>query len=324
MADGRYRGSRNAAAKFTDIETPGSGQDRRSRHTMPILHIVDGKLIEKYDRGPLARQRRFLLAPFASTWHHRDLIGAILRRELHDRFKGSVAGWVWAIVTPLLSLVTYTLIFRGAIKLPGGTASGTQVDYALFIFGGLVAFNLFTEMAYRAPSLMHEYSHYIKQTMFPAEMLPVISTLRATFYASISLALMLVAQLLLSGTLYWTVLAVPLWLIPFVVFLIGITWLLSATGAYSRDTYYLMMTIAPWLMFVTPVFFSRSALSPNMQMLMYVNPLTGYIEILRSLVVFGELPSLAVCAWTVFLAFLAFWFGFWFFNRHRPSIADVI
>ena len=165
----------------------------------------------------------------------------------------------------MISLVTYTLVFGGAAKLPNGKIANSPIDYALFVFGGLIAFNFFTEMAYRAPSLLHEYAHYLKQTMFPAEMLPVISTLRATTYASIGLTLMLLCQLFFSGTLYWTVLLLPLWFIPFLAFLLGITWLLSAMGAFTRDTAYLMMTIAPVLMFATPVFFSHETLSPDVQ-----------------------------------------------------------
>jgi lipopolysaccharide transport system permease protein len=179
-------------------------------------------------------------------------------------------------------------------------------------------------MAYRAPSLLHEYSHFIKQTMFPAEMLAVISTLRATTYASIALVLMLLAQLIMSGTLYWTVLALPLWFALFVVFLVGITWLLSAMGAFTRDAAYLMMTIAPLLMFITPVFFAPQALTPTVRLLLYANPLSGFIEIVRDLVVFGVLPNLLVCLWTATWSVVAFWFGFWFFRRHRDGIADVI
>ena len=176
----------------------------------------------------------------------------------------------------------------------------------------------------RAPSLMHEYAHYIKATMFPREMLPVISTLRATAYTSIALGLMLATQLLFSGSLHWTVLLLPLWFIPFLAFLMGITWLLSAMGAFTRDTAYLMMTIAPVLMFATPVFFSHEALSPDVKLLMYANILTGFIEIIRDIVVFGQLPSILVVGWTVFLSSLTFWIGYWFFRRQQDGITDVI
>ena len=74
----------------------------------------------------------------------------------------------------------------------------------------------------------------------------------------ISYANMLACQLIFGGTLYWTVLLLPLWFIPFLAFLLGITWLLSAMGAFTRDTAYLMMTIAPVLMFATPVFWSHA------------------------------------------------------------------
>ena len=179
-------------------------------------------------------------------------------------------------------------------------------------------------MAYRAPSLLHEYAHYIKQTMFPAAMLPVISTLRAMTYASIGLALMLLCQLAFTGSLHWTVLLLPLWFIPFLTFLIGLTWLLSAMGAFTRDAAYFMMTISPVLMFATPVFFSHEALSPNMRLVMYANILTGFIEIVRDIVVLGNLPNLLVCLWTLFLALLTFWVGYWFFRRQSGAIADVI
>ena len=290
---------------------------------VPFLHIVDGRTVVA-PRSFGGRAVRFLCEPFASAWHHRDLIAAILQRELRERFKGSVAGWVWAIFSPLLSLVTYTIVFSGAVNLPNNAASNSPIDYGLFIFGGLMAFNFFSEMAYRAPSLLHEYAHYIKQTMFPAEMLSVISTLRATAYAAIGLALMLICQLVFSGFLHWTVALLPLWFLTFLAFLTGLTWLLAALGAFTRDTAYLMMTLAPVLMFATPVFFSHETLSPNIKLLMYANVLTGFIEIIRDLVVFGRLPSAAVCAWTLFLSAVTFWAGYWFFRSQQDGIADVI
>lgn len=297
--------------------------DRHLEDT-PLLHVVDGK--EVIPGNPTAAQRllRFLAEPFTGAWRHRDLIVAILRRELRERFSGSVAGWVWAIVAPLISLLTYTLVFGGAVKLPNGNPAHSPIDYALFVFGGLIAFNFFTEMAYRAPSLLHEYAHYLKQTMFPAQMLPVISTLRATTYATIGLALMLVCQLVFGGTLYWTVLLLPLWFLPFLAFLLGITWLLSAMGAFTRDTAYLMMTVAPVLMFATPVFWSHEALSPDLRLVMYLNILTGFIEIIRDIVVFGQVPDGWVVAWTVFLSATTFWVGYWFFRRQQDAITDVI
>lgn len=291
---------------------------------MPLLHYIDGKAVDAANMSRRARLSRFFRTPFASAWHHRELILAVLRRELRERFKGSAAGWVWAVASPLIALVTYTVVFGGSTKLPNNAEAASSTDYALFIFGGLVAFNFFTEMAYRAPSLLHEYAHYIKQTMFPAEMLPVISVLRAMSYACIGLALMLGCQLVFTGSLHWTVLLLPFWFVPFIALLLGMTWLLSALGAFTRDTSYLVSSVAPLLMFATPVFFSHETLSPTVRLLMYANVMTGFIEIIRDLVVFGRIPNLLVYAWTFFLSAGTFWFGYWYFLRQRDQIADVL
>ena len=288
-----------------------------------VLHIVDGEPVVAGRLRPLVRLGRFLAKPFVSAWHHRDLIAVILQRELYERFKGSVAGWIWAVVAPILSLATYTVAFGGAAKLPNNQVASSPFDYSLFIFGGLIAFNFFSEMTYRAPSLLQEYAHYIKQTMFPAEMLPIISTLRAAVYSSIGVALMLAFQLVF-GVPHWTMLLVPLWAIPFLGFLIGFTWFLSALGVFTRDVSYFMGTISPLLMFATPVFFSHEILPPPWDLVMYANILTGYIEIVRDLVVWGRLPGLWVCLWTILLSALTFWGGYWFFERNRVNIADVV
>ena len=77
-------------------------------------------------------------------------------------------------------------------------------------------------------------------------------------------------------------------------------------------------------MFATPVFWSIDGFSPNVRLLMYLNPLTGFIEIIRHLTVLGTLPRLPVVAWTLLLSLVSFYFGFWFFRRQRDRIADVI
>ena len=80
---------------------------------MPSVNVVNGKQIVVVDVGPIARVVRFFAKPFRQMWHHQDLIQAILRREVAERFKGSVAGWVWAVVAPLLAIAVYTLAFLG-------------------------------------------------------------------------------------------------------------------------------------------------------------------------------------------------------------------
>jgi lipopolysaccharide transport system permease protein len=262
-------------------------------------------------------------APFLQAWHHRDLIVAILRREIRERFKGSVAGWVWAVLAPLLGIAVYTFAFTAAVKLPYDVGN-SRIGYALFIFSGIIVFNFFSEIAFRAPMLLHEYSHFIKQTIFPSDTLAMISTLRATVYSGIALFVMLAFQFLATGSLPWTVLLLPFIVLPFLAFLIGVAWVLSALGAFTRDAGYLMITIVPLFMFATPVFYSPTSLPAPIDFWIYVNALTGYVEVMRDIVLFGKLPDWRVYVWTLFTSAVTFWFGYWLFDRYRNVIVDVI
>lgn len=292
---------------------------------MPSVKVVNGKQIVVENLGPIERFTSFLAKPFAQMWQHRDLVMAILRREVRERFKGSIAGWVWAIVAPLLAIAVYTFAFSTNLKLPVSDGTdGKQISYSLFIFSGIIVFNFFSEMAFRAPMLLHEYTHFIKQTIFPSDMLAVISTLRATAYTLISGAVMLLFQLAMTGGLPWTVILIPLIFIPFMAFLIGMSWFLAALGAFTRDAGYLMITVVPLMMFATPIFYSHLALPEPLNFWIYANALTGFVEVMRDIVLLGKLPNMLVYGWTLVTSVVTFYFGYWFFDRYRNVIVDVL
>jgi lipopolysaccharide transport system permease protein len=292
---------------------------------MPSVNIVNGRQIVVEHLDPGERFARFLVKPFRQMRDHQELIQAVLRRELRARFQGSVGGWFWAVVAPLVAIAVYTFAFTTNLQLPLADTMGShRIAYALFIFSGIVVFNFFSEMAYRSPMLMHEYAHYIKQTIFPSDMLPVIAMLRATAYTAISVVVMLLFQLAVSGRLQWTALLIPLVFPPLMAFLAGMAWFLCAVGAFTRDAGYLMINIVPLFMFATPVFYPHTSLSAPFDLLIYVNALTGYIEVMRDIVLLGKLPNPLVVGWILLTSVTTFYFGYWFFDRYRNVIVDVI
>ena len=123
-------------------------------------------------------------------------------------------------------------------------------------------------------------------------MLAVISTLRATLYTVISIVVLLIFQLIVVCSLPWTVLLLPFIFIPFLAFLIGMSWFLCAVGAFTRDAGYLMINIVPLFMFATPVFYPQTMLPPPLDFWIYINALTGYVEVMRDIVLVGNLPEL--------------------------------
>jgi lipopolysaccharide transport system permease protein len=292
---------------------------------MPSVKVVNGKQIVVEALDSRARFRRFLAKPLLQIRYNREIILAILRRELASRFTGSAGGWLWAVAAPLFAIAVYTFAFTTKLQMSFVGEQGQKpITYALFIFAGLIVFNFFSEMAYRSPMLLHEYAHFIKQTIFPSDMLAVISTLRAAAYTGIGAVVMLICVAAVKGGLPWTVILMPLVFLPLMAFLMGLSWFLCAIGAFTRDAGYLMINIVPLLMFMTPVFFSHSSRPPPWDILLYLNALTAYVEVVRDLVLVGKLPNPLVILWILMTSTFTFYFGYWFFDRYRNVIVDVI
>ena len=292
---------------------------------MPSVKVVNGKQIVVEALDPSQRFKRFLAKPLLEMRYNREIILAILRRELASRFTGSAGGWLWAVAAPLFAIAVYTFAFTTKLQMTFVGEQGQKpIAYALFIFAGLIVFNFFSEMAYRSPMLLHEYAHFIKQTIFPSDMLAVISTLRAAAYTGIGAIVMLICVAAVKGGLPWTVIYVPLIFIPLAAFLMGLSWFLSAIGAFTRDAGYLMINIVPLFMFLTPVFFSHSNMSFPVNLLYYANALTAYVEAMRDLVLVGTFPNPLVILWMLATSIFTFYFGYWFFDRYRNVIVDVI
>jgi lipopolysaccharide transport system permease protein len=265
-----------------------------------------------------------LAEPLFSAYRHRDLIRVIVWRELAQRFRGSVIGWIWACLTPLALLSFYTIIFSGPVKISTTPDEAGVAAYALSIFAALIIFNLFSELANRAPTLLHENAWFVKKTIFPSDVLAWVALIRALVYASISAVLLIAFKLVLTGTLSLTVLLIPLVILPYCFFLLGVTWLLSALGALTRDVFHLMSSVMPVLIFASPVFYTVRELPAASRSYAYINPLAGYMEMMRDIVLRGAVPDLLVYAGAAAASLLFFWWGHAVYSRYRSILIDVI
>jgi lipopolysaccharide transport system permease protein len=264
------------------------------------------------------------LAPLRVGWHHRELILAVLRRELADRFSGSAFGWVWAVVGPLITLGIYTVTLTKAMQLPVATAHGNTSTYALSTFVGLIVFGVFAELCSRAPLLMHEHAWFLKTSIFPSETLAWTAVLRALSYAGISFLVLLVFEVALDGIPPLSILLLPFIVAPLVMFLLGMVWFLAAIGAFTRDMSYLMITFIPLAMFATPVFYRVTDLPDPLRALAYANPLGTAIEMMRAAVLDGvSPPALAYCGFLV-VSVAVCRGGYAVFERYKGILIDVI
>ncbi|QAY94855.1 ABC transporter [Methylovirgula ligni] len=265
-----------------------------------------------------------LITPLARAWHFRELIRAVVRRELMARFSGSILGWLWAIFGPLLMLSVYTVIFSHAVGIRASTAAHGVANYSLNIFVGLIVFNLFGELAYRAPGLLHEHVNFIKKSIFPSETLAWTAAIRAAVYAAISFCVLLVFELLITHKLPPTILLLPFVFVPFFLFLLGVSWFLMALGSFTRDVMHLMASIVPVFMFATPIFYSIDDVPGNLKIFLRANIVGDYVELTRDVVLLDKIPNPWLYLGTVIVSLLVFRSAYRFYMRYKNVFVDVI
>jgi lipopolysaccharide transport system permease protein len=261
----------------------------------------------------------------ASLSAHRELIGQLVRRDVIGRYRGSLLGVAWSLFNPILMLLVYTFVFSFVFKTRwGGDAGDSHTSFAILLFVGMIVHALFSEVANRAPALILANISYVKRVVFPLEILPWVTLGSALFHGTVSLIVLLAAQLLFNHGLPWTLILFPLLLVPFLTLIIGIAWFLAATGVYVRDIAQTIGIITMVMLFLSPVFYPLSSLPPRTQIAFYVNPLTFMIEESRKVLLLGQLPSWGGLFVYSLIAMAVAWGGFWWFQKTRRGFADVV
>ena len=271
-----------------------------------------------------------------ALWRQRELWWQLSQREVQGRYRGSMLGWGWSLITPLLMLAVYTFVFSQIFRARWGDLqqSGPLV-FAINLFAGLIVFNFFAETANRGPGLILSNANLVTKVIFPLEILPAVTVATALFHALTSLVVLVAFQvtngLISAGAssanglgIHPTLLWLPLVWLPLVSCCLALGWLLSALGVFLRDLGQVIGVFVNLLMFLSAVFYPLSSLPPQWQPLLQLNPLVLVIEQTRRVAVNGQLPSLSYLLWGGLIGLLACELSFRSFQKARRGFADVL
>jgi ABC-type polysaccharide/polyol phosphate export permease len=264
-----------------------------------------------------------LFANLANLFRYRGLIQSLVVRELKARYRGSVLGFFWSFVNPLMLLLVYTFVFK--FVLPNDT-KGLQ-PYSLFLFCGILPWNWFASSLTEASGSLIAGGNLIKKVLFPAEVLPIVSVLANMVHFFLGLLILLAFLIGYRhwpdpGDLIWFPIAVTVQLI----FTAALGLILAALTVHFRDIRDLLANLLQLWFFATPIiYYWRQENVQRFKLLFDLNPFThlaiSYQEILFFNGPFGHWKwLLAVGAGSVLL-FLA---GYWLFDRLRDSFAEGV
>lgn len=255
----------------------------------------------------------------------RSLLWQFARRDVLGRYRGSLLGLAWSFLTPLMMLGVYSFVFVGVFRASWpGSPKGGGLEFALQVFAGLLVFNLFAEVASKAPNLVVEQPNLVKKVIFPIELLSWVTVVSGLFHLLISVSTLLVVLLLVRGAIPATAWALPFVLLPFVPLLLGLGWFFSAIGVFVRDIGPIMAMVVSFIMFLSPIFYSVSSLDPEWQFWMNLNPLTLIVEQVRAVLLQGQWPAWGALGLYALLACIFAALGATFFQLTRKGFADVL
>ena len=260
-----------------------------------------------------------------NLWKHRGLILQMTKRDVIGRYKGSVMGVMWSLINPLFLLGIYTFVFSVVFKARWGDGLvESKSDFAILLFVGMIVHSLFSETLNRAPGLILNDVSYVKKIVFPLEILPVTAIGAAFFHFLVSLLVLLGAFVLLNGHLQWTVIFLPIVLVPLIVLTLGLSWGLTSLGVFLRDVAQPICLIMTMLLFASPVFYPLTALPEFVRPWLMLNPLTFIIEQSRSVLILGQLPNWFGLAIYSAVSVLTAWAGYVWFQKTRKGFANVL
>ncbi len=271
---------------------------------------------------------RHYLNPIAmvrNLWHHRDLIRQFTRREIEGRYRGSFLGLFWSFVNPLVLLLIYTFVFGVvfAARWPNAKTDNLS-EFAITLFCGIIAYNLFSECVGRAATLVVGVPNYVKKVVFPLEVLPFSTLGAALFHSGVSLVILLVANLLISGALQWTLVFLPLVILPLLLLCLGLSWFLASLGVFVRDINYTVALVIQVLFFLTPIFYAVENIPEPYRTVIGFNPLTPMVENVRRVVLWGLPPLWLELGFWIVATGLLMVLGYAWFMKTKKAFADVI
>ena len=224
---------------------------------------------------------------FREIFQYREMIFSLVKRDLRGRYKGSVLGFLWTFINPLLQLLVYTMVFSIIMR------SGIK-DYYMFLFVALVPWIFFSTSLTGGSSCIIAQQDMVKKIYFPREVLP-IAHVTSQFINMLFCFLVIFAVLIIGRYQinFKALLCLPVVMIVEYILALGITMVVAAVTVYLRDVEYILGILTMAWQFWTPVMYGVDMVPVQLQKIFYLNPMTPIIVAYRKILYEGQVPQLS-------------------------------
>lgn len=256
---------------------------------------------------------------------HRALIWQLTKRDVVSRYKGSWLGLLWAVLTPVGMMILYGFVFGVVMGVrwqrPDSMAGSEFIGP---MFAGMIVFLFVSECISRAPGVVVGHADLVKKVSFPTETLCAAIVAAALIQAMISLFLLWLWLLMSGRSVGWLFFALLIPWLPLVLFGLGATLFLATLGVFVRDVTQLTGLVNSALLLLSPVMYPLSAVPESFRPIVLANPLTPFVEAVRSTAVFNQWPDLAPSLVMAVIGLVSFLVGAYVFGKSQRAFVDVL
>ncbi|MEK7548580.1 MAG: ABC transporter permease [Patescibacteria group bacterium] len=213
--------------------------------------------------------------------YQKDLIVALVRKEVKVRYKNSFLGYLWSILLPLSQALVFYVAFKFIVRI--------QIEnYVLFLVAGLFPWQWFVNSVQSSATAFLGNATLIKKTVFPREFIIYANVLNDLVHFLLSLPVILIFLLAYHQGLHLTTLLIlPILLIIQFFLTTGVALIVSTVNVFFRDLERLVVIMISVLFYLTPIVFAESMIPPKLNFLLFANPLAGLISSYRQLFLYG-------------------------------------
>ncbi len=252
-------------------------------------------------------------------YQYRALLWALTARELKARYRASVLGFLWTFLNPTLSMGVYVLVFSWLME------SDTPA-FPYYVFSGLLPWIYFSSAVGAGTSAVSERRDLLTKVRFPAQVLPATVVLSNAINCLLSIPLLVLLGLLYKQAPTWHLLfIVPLLLVQ-TLFILAITYVLSALNVAFRDLQHIMGNILQLAFFATPIVWRIEQVKTleRQNLVLYLNPVAALVEAWHDIFYRQRVPDSTPLLVVAALSLVMMWLASGLFEQRREEFAELI
>lgn len=260
-----------------------------------------------------------MLKDIKRVFEYREMLKNNVRKELRARYKGSVLGFFWTFLNPLLQLVVYSIVFSTVMKV-----KVPNYNYTIFLFVGLVPWNFLAASVQQSTMIITANSNLIKKIYFPRIILPLTITLTNLVNMLLTFVIVFIALFIFGSQISIWYTFLPVIIIVETIFVLALTLFLSSITVYFRDLEHITGIILMAWIYLSPVIYPSEYIPSSVFNLFKMNPMFSIIESYRDVLMFNRQPDMFGLLYVLMLSVILLITGYLVFDKLQKRFAEEI